>query len=72
MVRSAGKKRKRAPDRLGIAEFQIAQQVELEPMILDRGEPGINPDIADQPARGVVIPPPEKTLSICFYVKNVS
>ena len=43
-----------------LAQFQIAQQVKREPVILDRGEPGINPDIADQPAGGV------KILSICY------
>ena len=36
-----------------LAEFQIADEVEPEAVILDRGEPGIDADIADQPAGGV-------------------
>ena len=34
-----------------LAPFQIAEKVEPEAVILDRGQPGINPDIADQLAR---------------------
>ena len=44
-----------------LAEFQIADEVEPEPVILDRGEPGIDADIADQPAGGV------EMLTICDY-----
>ena len=61
-----------------LAEFQIADEVEPEPVILDRGEPVIEADIADQPAGGVEVAPPgqpvadpareraEKTLFVLF------
>lgn len=41
-----------------LAELRIAERVEPEAMVLDRGKPVIDPDVADQPARRVEVAPP--------------
>ena len=49
-----------------LAELQIAEQVEPEAVILDRGKAVINADIRDQPVRRVVVAPPGQPVAQAF------